>query len=199
MKYRIYRALLVTLISILQGCTRNIMMEKIPEIKTKSPLSEVKPLNIVIREFGYESLSKTAEFIKVQKDGLNKEIKDIVLEAISNELRRNGHNVFTSVNADTNADMIIEGNVSKYEHLVIPGWTAKINTIIEVKLLYINRGSDKPILKTYSGNYTHARPTWETASKMLEKCTELTLLNMVEKFTTDPELMDIFKELEKHK
>ena len=205
MKYNKYLVLLIALISILQGCAIDLKMKKV-ELQSKSPLGEIKPLTILVGEFEDEIPVKDEDKDAIGYAGArkivlnkNKKVADIVSEAISNELKRNGHNVINSVGDNTSADLIIKGCVSRCGYVSVPEgmWRVKFNTIMELKVVYISGYSNKTLSRTYNGSMTR---TWVWATmKDVKELIEIAFSNMVEEFATDPEVLDMLKELEKAK
>lgn len=211
MKYNKPLVLFIALVSILQGCIPAVNLKmKIPELKAKSPLGDVKPLTIVVGEFEDErpipdrykdsigfAYYPASHPVILNK---NKKVTDVVFEAISSELKRSGHNVINSVNGNKDADLIIKGTVSKYQFMLVPlmGWTQKFTGIVEAKLLYLVKGSNKTVLKTYSGHFTK-EGIIRLPPKDIKEYMETALLNMIEDFGSDPEILDTLKELEKSK
>lgn len=200
MRYQSYYlvASVLLIIVVFQGCAHNIKMKQIPELKTGSPLSEIKPLTFEIKDFGDERAVK--DIIGMQgghKIKIDKKVTEIIAETISNELSRNGHKVLKFNDADM-ADVTIEGDVSRY-------WiddrdyffTFKIIGTVEVKMaVTATRSSYKPLLKTYKGTY-YFDTSLILPTSLFRDIINQALLKMVEEFTTDPEFLDMLRGIKK--
>jgi len=201
MKRQKYAKILIFIFTsaILQGCTtRTIRIDPIPELKIGSPLAGLEPLNFVIKEF--EDMRPNKKLIGACRVGPKIELEDqkvseIVVDAIANEIKRNGHNVLPSAETDK-ADVIIDGIVRGY-WIQSNNYTfsIKITGMIETEIKVTTRQSkNRALSKTYQGDYYY-ETSGIISSGIWQHVINEALLDMVKELTTDEEFLSRLKQV----
>ena len=195
----------------IQGCAYTIKTRDIPQLKTGSPLHEIKPLVFEIEEFADErqvidkykddEIRMKKNYIGFYSAGIpvliDRNVTDVITEAISNELKRNGHSVIKPSSGNesgvkTDVDIVIKGAVTKCYCFIDRGaWC------VEAKIAVIPaKNSGKTFIKTYRGNLPE-KPRVSIGRKVFGEILSMLLLDMTEEFTTDPEFLDLLRGIKK--
>lgn len=202
MKHGLYAAFaLILTVIFLQGCnTKTIRIDPIPELKTGSPLAGIEPLSFAFKEFEDFRTDKKHIGLCVNM-GVKMELKDqnvseIVRQAVVNELKRNGHKILLPGEAN-NADVVIEGIVSRFwidgrANFATISYASTVVTDITVSTV----GSDKPLSKTYEGNFNYSGGGFPG---VLEYILNQALLDMLKEFTTDEDFLSRIKQVRNFK
>lgn len=196
---------MISVLLMIQGCAYTIKTGDIPQLKTGSPLHAIKPLLFEIEEFADERqvMDKYKDDeIRMKKNYvgfwtrailIDRNVTGIITEAISSELKRNGHSVSNSSDGNKNVDIVIKGAVTKFYFFAVN----KVEGCVEAKIAVIsNKDSAKTFIKTYRGNV----PTnWRVPGGYggINKLLNQALLDMVEDFTTDTEFLDLLRGIKK--
>ena len=100
----------ISILAMLQGCiTRTIKIDPIPELKIGSPLAGIESLTFKINEF--KDVRSNKKLVGACRVGPKIELEEqkvpeIITQTIANEMKRNGHKVLQTGEADK-ADVII--------------------------------------------------------------------------------------------
>ena len=216
MRYGKYLTLLmISVFFVIQGCAYTIKTGDIPQLKTGSPLHEIKPLMFEIEEFADErqvmdkykdnEIQMKKNYVGFYSVGIpvliDRNVTDIITEAISNELKRNGHSVIKPSSGNessvkTDVDVIIKGAVTKY-YCFINSTTDSRACCVEAKIAAIpTKDSGKTFIKIYRGNLPE-KPRVSIGRKVFGEILNMLLLDMIEDFTTDPEFLDLLRDVKK--
>jgi len=214
MKSKIYFLILfLSMTFIIQSCSGVIKMDKIPELQGGSPLSGIKTVIFTVNHFK-DDRGSVKEFAGDERTvGMSggvqpnyrtdRQVNDIVRQAIINELIRNGHRVVATEDS-SKANVIIDGTVRQYwawfehhhywplsyEHTVL----GSVKADITVK--FSDSGS------TFSKSFNGAADLKTYAGFTKGKCESVlneALLNMVKDFTMDLGFLDGLNKTEKGK
>ena len=192
--------ILIFIILFLEACgTATIKMETTPELKVGSPLSGIQPITFLIKSFRDE----VGEVVSVSGVGvvkIDKSANQLFSQAITAELRRNGHTVLLHEN-DGKADIIIDGVVKKYliefRH---SSWSTKAFSNAEVEMtLKKSADATEGVSKLYKSSYEcdGALNNPHLFEDRWRNCLHEALLDIVKDFSTDPDLLDMLKKVEK--
>jgi hypothetical protein len=182
--------------------TATIKTETIPELKVGSPLSGIKPVTFFVKKFRDEA-GDVVCMSPVGAVKIDKPANQLFSQAIVAELKRNGHTVLLNDN-DGKADVVIDGTVKKYWiEFRPPGIITSAKYIGHAEAeITITKTSDaiENISKLYSGSYECGLlPNPHVAENGWRNCLYETLSNMVNDFSTDPDLFALLKRLEEIK
>lgn len=199
MKYKIYLLILLLLTtSVIASCSGVIKMEKIPELEGGSPLGGIKPVTFTINHFKNAADDEGIVGIPggaLPKYKTDRQVNDIVRQAIINELIRNGHRVLPPEDS-SKANVVIDGTVWQYWASFKPHKTilmlSSVNHVIgSVKADITVRFSDSGTILTKSYNGTADLETAKAFTKgNCESALNEALLNMLKDFTMDPDFLD---------
>lgn len=209
--YSFIYTILFFIVLLLQGCTRVLVMEPIPNLEGGSPLSEIEPVTFIINGLEGDWTKKcvkvdpnsgvpeTVVAFRIDKVVIHNKPEDLVVQAIRNELIRNGHKVLDSKYQDK-ANIIIDVVVEQYwtdmRDLMFRGalYEANVKAQITVREPLI---SDYILRKSYKGNSSHnpfiAKPLYGEVKAVLNEA----LLEMVKDFTFDPDFLNILRKSKK--
>lgn len=201
MKYQKFIiAILISAAALLQGCaSRTIKIDPIPELKIGSPLAGIEPLTFRINDFeDVRPLKKQVGACRVgPRIELDEQmVTDIIVQAMSNELKRNGHKVLKAGDAG-NVDVIIDGTVRKYWiQSDNYAFSIKITGTVETEINIAATNTDKPLTKTYRGEYYYETGFSITPSVWRDVINRA-LLEMLKEFTTDEEFLSRIKSIKR--
>jgi uncharacterized lipoprotein YajG len=189
-----------------------IKIEPIPKLEGGSILRQIDSLTFIINEVkdGRPELIKTVLFNKGDGShdivnssydprlvGIEPRVKDIVAQAITAELMRNGHKMLGPKNLG-NADVVIDITIQKYWCQTVTGfWTVNYKGRVETFVkMAMPLDSDEVFTKTYGGSYDDipALAGFGPIKGVLNEA----LLNMIKDFTTDPELLDFLQKVKEN-
>ena len=183
----------ISILAMLQGCiTRTIKIDPIPELKIGSPLAGIESLTFKINEF--KDVRSNKKLVGACRVGPKIELEEqkvpeIITQTIANEMKRNGHKVLQTGEADK-ADVIIDGTVRGY-------WVQSNNYTFSITItgmveteIYVtaNKNMDNPLIKTYRGDYYYETSGIISPSVWRDVINQA-LLEMVKEFTTDEEFL----------
>ena len=160
-------------------------MKNLPGLKAESPLSKIKSLTFVIYD-----LEDARPHFSSQVEIFNPKPTEIIKEAITNELMRNGHKVLNMADANR-ADVMIHGDVRCFN---FDFYHKPYVFNIETKLaITTNYNSDNPLIKVYRGKVEFKA----TFVNKRREFASIALLEMIKEFTSDPNFLDVLQEINK--
>lgn len=172
----------------LLGCGRTVKMERIPELRGGSPLSEIPSMTFGLRDFedARPIVAVVVPTIKGDETLLDPGPTQIVTRAIEKELTRNGHKVLRSGDFAT-ADVVITGSVTQFVLSIAPDpWRAVVESRIQVTSQTLNGTT----IKTYRAiELAKNEPLVDIMSRAVS--------TLVKEFTMDPEFLERLKSIKK--
>jgi hypothetical protein len=165
-------------------------MDKVPELQGSSPLSGIKPVMFTVNRF---KDATAGEGIVGQALQMDRQVNDIVRQAIINELIRDGHQV-SSPEYSSKANAVIDGTVRTYWvlckqkiFLLLRAAHVLGHVKADITIRFLDSGT--VLTKSYDGASdveTYKGLTKETGERALNEA----LLNMLKDFTMDPDFLD---------
>lgn len=194
---------------LLQGCTRVLVMDPLPELQGGSPLSEIEPITFKINGLDGEW---TKKFVKVNPDSgvpetlvafridkviIHKKPEDLVVQAIGNELKRNGHRILDTKahdTADIFIDVVIEQYWTEIRDLMFRGVLYEANVKAQIAVRE-GLNSEYVLRKSYKGTAKHNPLIGKAFYKDVRDVLNMALLDMVKDFTLDHDFLNILQKV----
>lgn len=171
----------LVLMTAMTACTNPGPMQ-IPQSKYDSPLAQIAPLTFAIRMTN----STGASFVTIGKVPIgDKPVTTFISEALRAELERSGHRVLRQ-EASEKYDILVDIDVKQASIIFTPHTRAGI---VIVKFILTGQVGVRQILsKTYEGTH-YDRLMSYPMHKVLPVVFNEALLNLIEDFTADPDLI----------
>lgn len=189
MSHSFRRAYAIALIVVLHGCTPTPIPMQVPHLRIGSPLADIPPQTFAIQVTD----SREEKFVTVSKNRSvgDQPVASFIARTLAAELKRRGHKAV--LGAATKAHVVIVGIVKQAALKFTPHTEAGI-VIVDISVAKSD-GTRQLLSKTYDGTYYkwfHAQQQsrFRENSEILRDIFNGALLNLVEDFTTDPDLLD---------
>jgi hypothetical protein len=193
------RALLVALLaSALVGCPPTIDLDTLPSLEGPSPLRSIGPLTMIVHQFKDPTPRDPSVPIE-RKPG------ELVTDVIAAELVRNGYRLVTN-EVSEKPDAILNGYVTACHVLLYWGsFESKLEAKVAANIELINKEGRQVFSKDYSGTTEPmpcvrcypGHPFLPLGDRALyaRELLKRSLLNLVRDITTDPEFLDMLREI----